>query len=458
MKLTDLSKRQWMAAIFLLGLGMRLALAWVSYSPRYVYTGEAEWIGKSIALHGAFSGAYAVPTGPTAHCGPFYTTLVSLIYFLLGTGTAADIGRIGLLILVNATACAMLPAVAVALRLPLWAGVGAGLAAAVIPMHRTAEMFHAWDEPYAALGLMVAIALLPRWTPLRDQPLGRVAAYGVFWGLLLLISPAMLLVLVGLPLSGLLVYGRKARPEIKRWLLVGAVAGLVLIPWTVRNRLQLGGWIFVRSNLGIELDISNNDRSGATSSENSAAGLYRDTHPSVNVPEAERVRDMGELAYNRQRLQRALNWIKTHPARFAQLTAARVRIFWFGWWGDRNTAWIFTLTTMLAAAGAWFLWHSDDREVLRIFGTVWLCYPLTYYLVQHLPRYRIPIWWTLLLAAAYGAGRVVAAVRLWWTPRLTTATSNPAVGSFSRSAEEQSADNGIYRSGRICNLDCDSTA
>src|SRR5581483_10986847 len=159
--------RRWMAIVFLAGLTMRLALAWLLYSPQYVYTGEAEWIGRSLALHGEFSGAYAVPTGPTAHCGPFYTTLISLIYTLMGTGAKAEIARIGLLIVMNAIACAMLPAIAEILSLPLWCGVTAGLAAAFIPMHRTAEFFHAWDEPYAVLGLMAVIVLLTSWRPLR---------------------------------------------------------------------------------------------------------------------------------------------------------------------------------------------------------------------------------------------------------------------------------------------------
>jgi hypothetical protein len=116
---------------------------------------------------------------------------------------------------------------------------------------------------------------------------------------------------------------------------------------------------------------------------------------------------MGEIAYNRERLRRAMRWMRAHPRRFLELTLARGRIFWFGWWGDPETAWIFTLTTALASVGAWFMWHSNHREVLRMFGAVWILYPLTYYVVQYLPRYRVPIWWTVLLAAAYGGGRLL---------------------------------------------------
>jgi hypothetical protein len=404
----SLTKRQWMAIIFILAIGARLALALVTYSPRYAYTGEAEWIAKSVALGHGFSGAYAIPTGPTAHCGPFYVTLTALIYSVLGAGGTAEWVRIGLLILVNALACALLPAVALALDLPLACGIGAGLAAAIIPMHRTAEIFHAWDEPYAAFGLMAALTLLYRWQWFRGQPLRSGLLYGILWGILLHISPAMLLVLAGLSALGLWI-GRHEMPgAIRSWVAVWLAAVVVLIPWTLRNRVQLGGWIFMRSNLGIELDMSNSDRSGPTSDDNTKAGLYRDTHPSINVREAQSVRDMGEIRYSRNRQARALDWIRRHPGRFMELTLARVRLFWLGAWRDPETAWLFALATLLAAIGAWFLWRDGRRQVLWMFAVVWACYPITYYVVQHLPRYRVPIWWTVLLAAAYGVRSLVA--------------------------------------------------
>jgi len=37
---------------------------------------------------------------------------------------------------------------------------------------------------------------------------------------------------------------------------------VVILPWTVRNRLQFGGWFFIRSNFGIELAQANHDGAG----------------------------------------------------------------------------------------------------------------------------------------------------------------------------------------------------
>ena len=67
-----------MLVIFCLALTVRLLLAALTYGPGHVYNGEAERIAKSIALKGEFSDPYAIPTGPTAHCGPFYPALLSI--------------------------------------------------------------------------------------------------------------------------------------------------------------------------------------------------------------------------------------------------------------------------------------------------------------------------------------------------------------------------------------------
>src|SRR4051812_16954856 len=93
-------KRRWALVIFIVAVLIRATFAWVLY-PRGAYRGEAEWIGMSLAARGEFAGAYAIPTGPTAHCGPFYTGLVSILYWLLGAGMTAEVARIGLLILIN---------------------------------------------------------------------------------------------------------------------------------------------------------------------------------------------------------------------------------------------------------------------------------------------------------------------------------------------------------------------
>jgi hypothetical protein len=395
-----------MAVIFVIAVSIRLTLAWTLCSPGIVSKGEAESIARTLAETGEFGGAYLIPTGPTAHCGPFYVGLLSLIYRFFGSGTTvAENIRIGLLIGVNSICTALLPVVAPVLGLPLWAGIAAGMTSALVPMHRTAEAFHAWDEPYAVLGLMVALMLLARWKPLHRSPFYRSAWYGLLWGVLLQVAATTLPVLLGLAVFSIAENRAQAWPELRRWAVVFAAATVVMLPWTLRNRVQLGEWIFIRSNFGLELRISNNDRAGATNFETGQAGLYRDTHPGDSLREAQRLRDLGEIAYHRSQVTQALSWIHSHPGHFAALTAVRIRVFWLGSWRNPETACVLSITTILAIAGLWLMWRDGLREAFWMFVIVWLCYPLTFYVVQHLTRYRMPMWWTVVLPAVYATGR-----------------------------------------------------
>ena len=82
-----LTKRHWMLGIFVVAVCIRLVLALAGHVPSY--TGEAESIAHTLAESGEFGGAYVIPTGPTAHCGPFYAGLLSLVYRIFGSGSVA---------------------------------------------------------------------------------------------------------------------------------------------------------------------------------------------------------------------------------------------------------------------------------------------------------------------------------------------------------------------------------
>ncbi len=55
------------------------------------------------------------------------------------------------------------------------------------------------------------------------------------------------------------------------------ITGAVVLPWTIRNHQKLGAWMFMRSNFGLELRVSNNNMAGATAQENK--DIYKHFHP-----------------------------------------------------------------------------------------------------------------------------------------------------------------------------------
>jgi hypothetical protein len=179
-----------------------------------------------------------------------------------------------------------------------------------------------------------------------------------------------------------------------RWLAVWLVTlAAAMTPWAVRNYEVLGRVLFVRDNLPLELYVSNNGRAEAGMRESTAMATL---HPNSSVPEAEAVRSMGESAYMRDRGRIALEWIASHPARFAALTISRVWRYWFPAIATRPwQGWLLCLVTALSIPGVVRYWRHP------VFLSAWLITPLIYYAVQVDPRYRLPYLWSTLLAAGW---------------------------------------------------------
>jgi hypothetical protein len=122
-------------------------------------------------------------------------------------------------------------------------------------------------------------------------------------------------------------------------------------------------------------------------------------HPSNREEAARTVRAIGEVAYNRQLMHSALVWIADNPARFLRLTAIRAIYFWSAPTEHPETLAASALLTIFALAGFAAMAREGSVERTALFATVWLVYPLLYYVVQFSPRYRVPIDWSITLPA-----------------------------------------------------------
>ena len=179
-----------------------------------------------------------------------------------------------------------------------------------------------------------------------------------------------------------------------------AGAALACVPWTWRNYRALHGFCFIRSNLGLELRIANQDDAAADIDVTLARkGTLR--HPSENLEEARQVQDLGESEYMRRARREAIDWIKAHPAEFLRLTAMRVVHFWCGPW---RLPWLALLTTAISALALLGL-----RRVLPTLDAPHKAgliiplatFPVVYYIVSYVEHYPMPLAWILLLLASY---------------------------------------------------------
>lgn len=398
--------------IFVLALLVRIAFA--LYSRQYLVLDEkTELVGvaHALAAKGAFADPYKFPTGPTAHVAPVYPFALSLLYRVFGFSEAAELVKELLVTLASALEYALLPAAALAFGFPWRAGLLAGFAGALLPLFPYLETKGEWEGPYGALALLL-IAMSVARAGLRLDVTDRAAAWrGIAWGFALLLAPAVLPALAAFLFLEIWRSRRLAAAHPwRRAAIMTAVAFAIQVPWIVRNTLALGAPVWTRDNFGLELMLSNNPRALPTADEILANGSFSDLHPNGSAAEAAKVKRMGEIAYNREKSREAFAWIEAHPGAFARLTERRFLYFWFPKVNVPSKYMLLWLVTACGLAGLWRM-ANHNAVAFRIFGALWLVFPLVYYTVQNIPRYSYPLYWSLLLAAGYAVSGWIDAIR-----------------------------------------------
>src|SRR6185437_1397691 len=223
--------------------------------------------------------------------------------------------------------------------------------------------------------------------------------YGLLWGLIALANPSLLL---WLPFSGIWLLhkqvGRGVRAARANALLSAAIFVALLAPWSVRNYRVFHRFIPIRGNFWVELHMGNGE---------DANGLWRFwLHPSQNSQEFAEYKQMGEVAYVHSKKAEVLEFIRNHPAMFAELCLKRAIYYWYDVPRNpgsvtgslRNIA--FLLSSVLAFGGFFAMWRRKNRATF-LFGSLLLAVPLIYYVTFPHPRYRAPIEPEMLILMVY---------------------------------------------------------
>jgi hypothetical protein len=207
------------------------------------------------------------------------------------------------------------------------------------------------------------------------------------------------------------------RPQpVPSWRLASAfilMFGLLLTPWTVRNFMTFGKFIPLRSALGLELWVGNNPDESDVRSFSAA--------PSFSASEANRYKAMGEISYMSFKRREAVEFIWFHRAITGRRIAGPIFDFWFSVTDRPEGAWasypvylkVFFCLNLILIVLSWFGLASAWR-ILGFFeiaphAAVVLVYPLAYYLMLALARYRYP---AEPMLAVYGLAQAVVSLRL----------------------------------------------
>lgn len=266
--------------------------------------------------HGqGFSSPLRIPTGPTAWMTPVYPLILAAIFKLFGAYTfPAYLAAVLFNIICSALTC--IPIFNAGERI---AGSSIAVTAAwlwaIFPNAILLPVQSMWD---VSLATLLAATILHRTLTLtRDSTSREWCLYGLLWGVTLMTSATLVLLLPFL--FGWLLW--RCRPVATPWLALG-VALLCCLPWTVRNYLVFHQFIPFRSVLGLQLWIGNNPCA--------LDGPPGQLHPLSNSSERELYRRMGELPYMQQKESEALQFLLTHPKVEAHLTWVRFVETWTG--------------------------------------------------------------------------------------------------------------------------------
>ena len=399
----------------LVALAIRLGYMWqfqhihprqgVSVIPFLFESGN---IAHSLATGHGFSSPFRVATGPTAWMTPLFPLLLAGIIRLFGAYTfhawAATV-------LLNITCCtiACIPVYFTGRRIDgIRLAAGAAWLWAIFPNAILLPVESMWDASISAL--LVATILWATMALAESQRLRDWCAYGLLWGIALMFN-ATLAALFPI-LAGWLLY--RARQEWRRSVRNAAAALAITIlccvPWTVRNYRVFHQFVPLRSVLGLQLWLGNNDQT-----ENIFRG---DLHPIYNASERDKYISMGEIAYMRQKKQQALAYIFSHPAREASLISYRAISIWSGgtpypledFLGTPALRFrailAFNLVAALGTLCGIIILFRERRAFAVPVAAFPLVYPWAYYLTLALPRYRLPIDPIVLLLLAISIQRV----------------------------------------------------
>lgn len=367
-------------------------------------------IAYSLATHHGFASPFRSDTGPTAWMTPVYPLILAAIFNVFGLYTYHAF----LAAMAWNIACSALTCIPI-YKIGREAGSeGAGALAAwfwaIFPNAVIIPVREFWDASLAAL--LVAVILWATIVTSRSCRRNAWIAYGCLWGFALMTTPTLGSFLPFL--LGWMVF-RAPRPllaAIRKPALSVSIALLLCVPWTVRNYRVFHAFVPLRSVLGLQLWMGNNETSGKQ-----WAGLL---HPIANSTERGRYVELGEMHYMAEKRGEALRFIANHPREELSLTARRFVATWTG--GDetpirdffRNRTFYFRSILLANIAAALGCLIGAILLIVRrhplAFPIVIIpaVFPLISYITLASPRYRHPIDPIVLLLAAIAAGALCA--------------------------------------------------
>ena len=406
----------------LLAVGIGLRIVWLIAVRAWsdpVDLGEATNASLAFARQGVIADSYFHGQGPTAHMLPTMIVIAGTLERLLGPESPAANIALGLWALLQVSVGFVLTAALFrrlsAERPAMLAGLGVLCLVPACIAQEVAD-FRVWEAglayDFAVANLLWMVVLFERVTiTTRNLAVAAAAAACAFF----VSPPAGLAVCAG---WGLFALKRLPLRRLLTFALLGVAAMTVLIaPWAIRNKVQLGEPVLLRSNFGLELAIANH--AGALDPADPRKALTARMN-AVHQTEARFRQVGGEVAWSRRVGAATWRWIAANPGDFVRLTLRHYRQFYLpDTWEEASTNWggaervRIRVLQLVGALGLFGLIAGLRRRrsgyaVVAVYIAV---AGLPYALVQPIPRYSYITYPLLAFLAAQSIVDAIAACR-----------------------------------------------
>lgn len=340
------------------------------------------------------------PSGPSAFVAPVFPALLAIDFKIFGVySRPAAIAIVLFDSALAALSCWFLYKLGMRIFEPRVA-ILAAAGLAVYPSAIWHSVKDIWDINLTVFCLLL---LFDRLYGLDEKPSYKELTFiGAIMGFLVLVNPApaicypVIVLWIAYRIRGK--FGHAEAFRRTAFLVVISVA--VFVPWMIRNYIVLG-LFSPRSTMGIQIRLGNNDRAWQDHGEYDAS-----IYPPVNPEEMKLFVSIGEAAYDRYCARIGLAFIRENPKKFLDLIRYRFEEWWAGsagkmYKGKWNAAFEFMVVSLVAVGiggGILALWHR--KRVALIIGFL-VVFPIPYYLLTVVGRYRFPVEPFLILLASY---------------------------------------------------------
>jgi len=361
---------------------------------------ETGRIARSLALGQGFSNPFHGITGPTAWEAPVYPYLVGGIFKIAGIYTQLSAF---LILTMNSlfSALTVIPVYLIARRLfgPRVAGYAAW-AWALFPYCMYWAVRWVWETSVSTFLMTTAFWLALELADAQGNRSWRLWLwFGLLSGTVALTNPSCMTFLPCAWGWACFRIWRNREPWLLRATVSACVFLAVIMPWGVRNYRVFREVVPIRGNAGAELRLGNGPE---------AAGVWMYwLHPTQDVVELQKYRQLGEVDYARMRGREAIDFMRRHPGQTAWLWLKKAAYFWAGVSTASPAPVVSYLKTSLFLASSVLAWWGLALVIARRKYGAFLCsalllvYPAAYYIVFPHARYRHPIEPLMMILIVY---------------------------------------------------------